>query len=305
MEINKLINDFSKTRPDAEVIVGYGSGVKKQANDLGLTKQIDLIFGVKDTKYWHLQNFEMNPTDYSRCGFKLLSCYENIGTKINYLTFLPYENNMFKIGVVSTNDLIDDLTNWKNFYLAGRFQKPIEIIRTTDAVNKAININRLNALKAALLLSKDFVISEYDLYETICSLSFIGDWRRVFHLENPNKISNIVKGSFSELRSIYHPLDIYSAYFHINGTGMLVPNNNEIFKSLDTLPIDLLYGIRKKIKLGKNSEDTKLMIQKTIIHYLNSINLKSSAAQPVKGLLINGVSKTKTYLKQKIDKSKI
>lgn len=305
MEIKKLITDFSKTRPDAEVIVGYGSGVKKQANDAGLSKQIDLIFGVKDTKIWHQQNFDMNPTDYSRYGFKLLSCYENLGTKINYLTFLPYENNMFKIGIISTQDLLDDLNNWKSFYLAGRFQKPIEVIKQTDDLKRAIELNRLNALKVALLLSENPLLSEKELYEIICSLSFIGDWRRVFHLENPNKISNIVDGSFEELRNIYTSLDTYSSSYNLGDKNMLVIDRNDLLNDLSSLPQDLLNQLKRKIDLNQRNLKETAIIQKTILKYLKRINLRASAAQPIKGLLINGVSKTKTYLKQKIDKSKI
>ena len=32
MDIKDLIIEFSKTRPDTEIIVGYGSKVKSQAN---------------------------------------------------------------------------------------------------------------------------------------------------------------------------------------------------------------------------------------------------------------------------------
>ena len=64
METKELITEFSKTRPDASIIVGYGSEVKRQANDKGLEKQIDLILGVEDATSWEKLNHEINPNDY-------------------------------------------------------------------------------------------------------------------------------------------------------------------------------------------------------------------------------------------------
>ena len=113
MEIRNLITEFCKTRPNANIVVGYGSEVKKQDNDTGLEKQIDLILGVNDVDYWHKLNYEINPNDY-QCiiGYKLLPLYKNLGTKINYLSYLPFEGHMFKIGIVETYDLTNDLISF-------------------------------------------------------------------------------------------------------------------------------------------------------------------------------------------------
>lgn len=300
MEIKELIEDFSNTRPKAEIIVGYGSGVKKQANDSGLTKQIDLIYGVENPDLWHEENFRTNPNDYSEYGFKLLSHYKNFGTKINYLTFLKHENSLFKIGICSTRDLLKDLTEWESFYMAGRFQKPIEIIKSSKELESAIEINRLNALKTALLISEELTITEHELYKNICSLSFIGDWRRIFHLENPNKIDNIVTGSFEELHNMYDPLNDYC----FGNEDMMIIDQQKLMTELDSLPYELLKKISNKINLKEMKYNDYYEMRTTVLRYLKEKNLKASAAQPLKGLLLNGVSKTKTYLKQKIDKSK-
>jgi hypothetical protein len=45
----------------------------------------------------------------------------------------------------------------------------------------------------------------FDLYTTLCSLSYKGDIRMKFKMENPNKVSNIVKGSLDGLNELYIP----------------------------------------------------------------------------------------------------
>jgi len=38
-----------------------------------------------------------------------------------------------------------------------------------------------------------------DLYTDLCSFSYKGDIRMMFKLENPNKVKNVVLGSFDSL----------------------------------------------------------------------------------------------------------
>lgn len=304
MQIEDLILNFCKTKPKADVIIGYGSGVKKQANDIGLPKQIDLIMGVDNPLDWHRQNYELNPNDYfSNIGFKLLPIYQNIGTRVNYLAYLPYDQYMFKIGVISTQDLLDDLLNWKNFYLAGRLQKPVQIIKSTSQLDNNITLNRLNALKIALLLNNRQISTESELFQALCSLSFIGDWRRIFQIENPHKIENIVNGSFSEMQEIYQPLN--NGYYINCQHGKIIINHAKIIKELDTLPKKLETKIRAKITSSDIDTEQLIEIRKTILKYFENINLLTSAAQPIKGIMTNGVSKSNSYLKQKIAKKQV
>ncbi len=44
-----------------------------------------------------------------------------------------------------------------------------------------------------------------DLYTDLCAFSFKGDIRMRFKLENPNKVRNVVLGSFDSLNEIYLP----------------------------------------------------------------------------------------------------
>jgi len=305
MEIKDLIIEFSKTKPEADIIVGYGSKVKEQANDKGIQRQIDLIFGVHDAIKWHQLNYANNPNDYqSKFGYNLLPRYSNLGTKINYLSYIPFEDNMFKIGVVETKDLLRDLINWDNFFLAGRFQKPIEIIKGSNELNLAIKINRINALKTALLASGKDKISEQELYETLCSLSFMGDFRQILHIETKNKVKNIVEGSFEELHNMYSMLN--NGYYEKDDNDQLIINYDVLLSKLNTLPNDLRLQLLKCLfnEINNKSIDDEVLnkIRKTIIEYFTHMNLKTSSAQPIKGLILNGTSKSLTYVNQKLAK---
>jgi len=303
VNIKELITDFSESRPKAEIIVGYGSKVKTQANDKGTLKQIDLIFGVNNSLEWHRQNYEMNPNDYkSKLGYSLLPKYKDLGTEINYISYIPFENHMFKIGVVDTNDLILDLINWHNFFLAGRFQKPIEVIKGNETLDRAISLNRMNALKISLLASGKEIISEKELYETLCSLSFIGDWRRILHIETKDKVKNIVEGSFEEFQTMYSQFN--DGFYEIKDDGSLIINYENLFKKLNTLPTNLKQKVIECLFNEIDNMDSEILIKikETIIKHFANINLRVTAAQPVKGLILNGTGKSLTYINQKLSK---
>jgi len=58
-----------------------------------------------------------------------------------------------KYGVISTADLVDDLLQWRSFYVSGRMQKPVRILKTVPTVAAAATENLRSALAAALLMS--------------------------------------------------------------------------------------------------------------------------------------------------------
>ena len=235
---NDNIFDFISTLPEVVDIIGYGSGVKNQEGYTDdIKRQIDLILTVNDIYEFHKLNFKKYPNIYSNIGIKLIKHVNSIGTDINYVSNIDYKNNTYKIGVINKKDLSKELTTWDNMYMAGRCQKPISTLKIRDKVKNEIIYNRLNALKIALLLNHNKTITEQELYETICSLSYIGDIRMTMHCENPDKIKNIVNGSKIEFREIYN--EVNDNLFDIKN-NIISTNTDKILTSILDIPDSLL-----------------------------------------------------------------
>lgn len=296
---NDNIFDFISTLPEVVDIIGYGSGVKNQEGYTDdIKRQIDLILTVNDIYEFHKLNFKKYPNIYSNIGIKLIKHVNNIGTDINYVSNIDYKNNTYKIGVINKNDLSKDLITWDNMYMAGRCQKPISTLKIRDKVKNEIIYNRLNALKIALLLNHNKTITEQELYETICSLSYIGDIRMTMHCENPDKIKNIVNGSKIEFREIYN--EVNDNLFDIKN-NIISTNTDKILSSILDIPESLLKYLHKHMDLNNINIDE---LNNNIINYLKITNFKSSIAQPIKSIIINGTEKSLNYLKEKRKKGK-
>ena len=296
---NDNIFDFISTLPEVVDIIGYGSGVKNQEGYTDdIKRQIDLILTVNDIYEFHKLNFKKYPNIYSNIGIKLIKHVNSIGTDINYVSNIDYKNNTYKIGVINKNDLSKDLITWDNMYMAGRCQKPISTLKIRDKVKNEIIYNRLNALKIALLLNHNKTITEQELYETICSLSYIGDIRMTMHCENPDKIKNIVNGSKIEFREIYN--EVNDNLFDIKN-NIISTNTDKILNSILDIPDSLLKYLHKHMDLNNINIDE---LNNNIINYLKITNFKSSIAQPIKSIIINGTEKSLNYLKEKRKKGK-
>ena len=296
---NDNIFDFISTLPEVVDIIGYGSGVKNQEGYTDdIKRQIDLILTVNDIYEFHKLNFKKYPNIYSNIGIKLIKHVNSIGTDINYVSNIDYKNNTYKIGVINKNDLSKDLITWDNMYMAGRCQKPISTLKIRDKVKNEIIYNRLNALKIALLLNHNKTITEQELYETICSLSYIGDIRMTMHCENPDKIKNIVNGSKIEFREIYN--EVNDNLFDIKN-NLISTNTDKILTSILDIPDSLLKYLHKHMDLNNINIDE---LNNNIINYLKITNFKSSIAQPIKSIIINGTEKSLNYLKEKRKKGK-
>ena len=296
---NDNIFDFISTLPEVVDIIGYGSGVKNQEGYTDdIKRQIDLILTVNDIYEFHKLNFKKYPNIYSNIGIKLIKHVNSIGTDINYVSNIDYKNNTYKIGVINKNDLSKDLIIWDNMYMAGRCQKPISTLKIRDKVKNEIIYNRLNALKIALLLNHNKTITEQELYETICSLSYIGDIRMTMHCENPDKIKNIVNGSKIEFREIYN--EVNDNLFDIKN-NIISTNTDKILNSILDIPDSLLKYLHKHMDLNNINIDE---LNNNIINYLKITNFKSSIAQPIKSIIINGTEKSLNYLKEKRKKGK-
>ncbi len=303
VDVKEEILDFLAERPNVVGAYGYGSGVFKQT---GYTKdekpQIDLILIVKDMKNWHQANILANPKDYSSSGSIFLTKLpDNIAksvTGISYQSNIKYKDRIFKYGIIEEKDFLTYMNTWKSFYVPGRFQKPIFPIVENDKFNESIKINRENAIKVGLLTLKDENNNVKDLYYNITSLSYMGDIRMMF-AENPNKIKNIVNGSFEEFNNIYGS---NNKYFEVKNNGTIKYDLENLISSIPSLPSALYNNLSKYINSNNCTKENLEEIKESIISYMKKINKKESIIQPAKGILTNGVAKSLVYVIPKFKK---
>lgn len=270
--MKEFINEFLNQRPNVIGAFGYGSGVFKQ---LGYNNkdnpQIDLILVVDDIKSWHKENINKNPKDYSFIGknFFMKASIKKIKglTGITYQSNIKYKNHLFKYGVIEYCDFVKNLETWDSFYVAGRLQKPILVIKSNNVIDDLIIKNRRNACKIGLLCLDEKTVS--NLFLTICKLSYTGDTRMTV-AENPHKVNNIVGASYDKFMMMYNFDDLYK----INGKKI------EYNINLDNLPSSLS-------KINKTKKD--------ILEYLYNLNKKESFNQTIKGLKTNGIIKSFKY----------
>lgn len=176
-------------------------------------KMIDFIFGVSHTQQWHELNLAQHPGHYS--GLRSLPyasaaisrIQDRLGAGVYFNPYITVNGTMIKYGVVNLDTLAADLTEWRTLYLAGRLQKPVMVLRDDARVRLANETNLVSALRLALLMLPER-FTERQLYERIAELSYIGDPRMnsVLSGENPNKVSNIVRGQLPSFRQLYAPM---------------------------------------------------------------------------------------------------
>ena len=209
--------DLLDSFPPVSFAFAYGSGVIEQGGYSYQNNQkpsdlpmVDMIFAVDDPVAWHTNNMKAHPTHYTPLfplsPWMVAYIQESFGANIWFNALIPmkiksYPDRLMKYGVISTEALIQDLTQWNHLYVAGRLHKPVRIILSNPEVTVALATNREHALRASLLLLPD-LFSEIDLYYTIASLSYVGDPRMIIG-ENPKKVMNLVNPIVPHYRSLY------------------------------------------------------------------------------------------------------
>lgn len=279
---------FMEQRPETIAIIGYGSGINPQLGQEKRKMQIDLIIVVSNLKKWHTENMKKNPKDYSlssKIFFKLFSNKTlKSGAKICYMTYLPFEGKEYKIGTIEEQDFLSDLNNYDTFYLAGRMQKPILIVKTNEKINQAIEYNRKCAVLATKLLLGPGKYEEEYFYTMLTGLSYIGDTRMGI-AENPNKVKNIVKGSYEFYQKTYRPL------LQIEKDEILIKKEN--YK-----------GLPKNLKIYL--DNYKGRTGNGVRAFLVNKNKSQSTSQTIKGIFTTGPIKAIKYacakLKRKQEK---
>lgn len=305
----------------------YGSGVKKQvgyadiltnatARDTGKKPaMIDIIFSVENPHQFHAQNLEMNPSHYSGLkifGSKFISQYQDtLASKVYFNTLVPIENQlMIKYGVISNKNLIIDLLDWKDLYVAGRLHKPVEIIRncSSSKVSSALDINLENAVRAALLLLPEN-FTKFDFYCAIANLSYNGDFRMIFG-ENKNKVPNIVKPQLENFENLYLPsLQRFKSLLEYP-VGMEEHDCQQcksvasILQHLNLLPKWPVRRIVSEWNRGKYRMDTEDVLRAVansnrcrdiVRKSLAAIIWQSSIKQSIKNIPAAGISKSLSY----------
>jgi translocator assembly and maintenance protein 41 len=235
--VEELREIIETTFPTDEIVFafGYGSGVLSQqletAKGDAETKVIDLILAVRDSREFHRENLQVNPSHYA------VPAWFGKDTAADYVTWLQrhaVDNALFrhpkvyfnltdriKYGVVQVEDLSADLTDWKYLYLAGRMHKPVATIidRQTPSAPDSIQYQQDNhnlpaGLSAALLIQSltqqkeslsAVTLSEPKVYQQIASLSYTGDFRTAVGAEDPLKIQKLVDspGQLQRFRDLY------------------------------------------------------------------------------------------------------
>jgi len=283
--------------------------------------QLDVIVAVKESLIdnWHLENLRMNPTHYSTIsrlfGSQFILYLQKIPPSFSYHPFIQVENTnqLFKYGVITTEDLIHDLKTWENLYSAGRLQKPIATLPFGDfddkeRIDQAMQLNYLSAVAVALIMLPD-QFTKSQLYKTITSISYMGDVRSKI-AENPQKINNIVEGSpqnLIEFDTIYENalnrfmerdvISYSSPDNHLTLHKVRELNMNEIKEFVPSIVFD------PSINLSKEEDSNDIEFIRTIvIQNISAINKRYSFAQSLKGVISAGLLKSFRYGLHKVKK---
>ncbi len=311
LNIRERIVKFIKTLPKDEVLAvkAYGSSIAYQEGYKdNEKKQVDLIVIVDNIKKFYRENLKLNRYMYSftpRLYFRLSSrekmrkhagiCYT---TDINYR--VGEVEDTYKMGVIEKNDVLEDLREWKTFYIAGRFQKEVYTAVEDKEIEQANEINRRNALIVGLLLLDKEKPTLLDLYEKICSLSYMGDSRKNLKAEDPNKVRNIASGSKEYFDQIYGS----SREFFELKKDIININYDSLFKGLKELPINLKEKIIHDLNGDRPSIENMDIVRKSICEYLENIIRKSSTGQTIKGIFTTGFVNSVGYALRKLKKGR-
>lgn len=305
LDIKSRILKFVETLPEVVSVKAYGSSIAYQSGyKEGEKKQVDLIVIVDDIKKFYEENLKKNKYMYKLTPsiyFKHASSEDlKKAAGICYTTDINYGIDTYKMGVIEKKDVLDDLLNWKTFYIAGRFQKEMFTAVHDKEIEKANEINKKNALTVALLLLPDDNKNLMGLFEQICSLSYMGDSRKNFKAEDPNKIKKLASGSRKHFEKEYKDK---TNLFVVNDDESIKIDYDRVFKMIKYLPDALKEKIDEAVGDNKNIENID-KIRKVIEEYLTTVIKSSSLGQTKKGILTTGPKNSISYALAKLKKGR-
>lgn len=325
-------NELSLSRLIAEnfpqngisLIFGYGSKVVRQSNNqLSSGDMVDLIIAVDNPFEWHQENYIRNSGHYSFIKFlpnnisKIVQLQEKFGAQVYFNPFVDIGDLSLKYGVIKTDHLIDDLSNWNKLYVAGRLHKPVKFVLDSSDTNKslraAMRFNRESAIRAAMLmLPESFKL--FDMYKTITSLSYMGDPRMIFG-EDKHKVNNIVNGQLVQFNQLYLPLLKRQESVQWNENKQTITQDLSpklVLKNLQLLPKAVRQSICKQQSNEARSIESHVVLSsvsrsincdRIVACAISSIVKRSSLSQSIKGLITAGLFKSIKYSNRKLVKS--
>ncbi|KAL7494190.1 hypothetical protein ACHAWT_006269 [Skeletonema menzelii] len=344
-ELSAIVNLFPTTGLD--YAFGYGSGVlKQQSSSAGM---VDVILAVDDTYEWHKQNLEAHPHHYSGFarvgGDRFVHWMQNLGARLYFHPFVDVDINItsddgidvtnqhpttiqreIKYGIVSTDDLIEDLTCWKYLYLAGRMHKPtveIDLIINAEHEEQSIVVNRrdeiaeaqqqnlLAAVSASILLhggeeSNDMILPIIQIYNTIAGISYAGDIRMQTGAEDPNKVKKLVETP--GMQALWDGM--YSTIFNdMQRSGILTKDDVKLEIDFNDIAMrkQLIQNLPNRLQLDEivGVKDSILQGSKLLRAELARIVAPAAKSQSIKGFFSAGVSKSFKYAMAKFAKGRL
>ena len=274
--MNKTIEetkDFLNQLPEINTASTYGSGYFKQDDTAGERKTRDLIISVDNSNFWHQKNYKLNKDMY-KGTLKHNLMNNGTGGLITFprsfgCFFTEYKGEEYKLLVVDKHLLYNNLKTWSHMSFPGRFQKEMLVLydNTNGYLNRLMKLNYENAIKVAFLLNPNKKLSKDELYKIIASLSYIGDIRTK-NFEDPNKINNIVEGSYDFFEKIYGSSEEY------NILNNLEYNPSEL---ITNLPDSLRNYLYKELAFDNyDNIDNEEMVAKKTEEYITMRNIIDS-----------------------------
>jgi translocator assembly and maintenance protein 41 len=305
LSIRERILEFIKTLPEVDSVKAYGSSIAYQSGyKANEKKQVDLIVIVEDIKKFYEENLKKNKYMYKmtpKFYFKHASKEKlKKAAAICYTTDIKYGIDTYKMGVIEKEDVLDDLLNWKTFYIAGRFQKEMYTAVKDEDIEKANEINKRNALTIALILLDKEKPKLIDLYEQICSLSYMGDSRKTFKAEDPNKIKKLASGSKEHFNKEFRDK---TYLFTTDKDEYIKIDYSKVYDMIKFLPDNLKERITNAVG-GDKVENKVPEVRETIKDYLTEIIKGSSSGQTKKGILTTGPKNSISYALSKLKKGR-
>mmetsp|Transcript_36640 Transcript_36640/g.74394 ORF Transcript_36640/g.74394 Transcript_36640/m.74394 type:complete len:316 (-) Transcript_36640:272-1219(-) len=292
--------------PPTRFAFAYGSGAVAQTGyDPAECPMLDLVFVVDDPVEWHRLNLINNGHHYSMLatlGPRVISQIQSLPACVYYNTLTPMKGGgqkgrMMKYGVIGLIDFQRDLREWRHLYLAGRLHKPVIFLSSPNScISTDLTSNLSSAVRTALLLLPEH-FSKKELFLSIASLSYMGDFRMSFG-ENPDKVRNIVLPNLDKFERLYEP--VVAKHFSRSCTWRPGGSEGGLYEQ------DLSMAAREnhvsmlpaamQLPPGVPIEASAIKAQ------LRSIVFRSALLQSTKGILTAGPAKSAKYSGAKLGK---